>query len=82
MAAAACERPNIGLCDHGYSIVAGKCAPDSNFSFAVKRNNRGLTDAASLAQRDVTFVRHSCSKRDKHAAQSVSIFQQLLSVRH
>lgn len=73
MLGAACERPDIGLCEHGHSIVVTECAPDSNFSFAVKRNNTGLIDTASWAQGDVPFVRRWCYNRAKHTARSVSI---------
>lgn len=73
MLGAAFERPDIGLCEHGYCIVVSKCAPDSNFSFAVKRNNTELIDAASWAQHDITLVRHSCCNRVKHTARIVSI---------
>lgn len=37
MPGTAYEKPDIGFCEHGYSIVVSECDPDSNFSFAVKK---------------------------------------------
>lgn len=73
MLGAACERLDVGLCEHGYSTVVSECAPDSNFSFAVKRKNTGLIDTACWAQRDVTLVSLSCYNRAKHTPRSGSI---------